>query len=196
MLEKIFSSRSKVRLIRVLVENPRREFCLEDLVKETGLSFGTAHPALKDLVSSRLLVTRKVGRSTLYKINEKSLIFHELEELVTKEKRVMERIAREFVTKLDKTDIKTVVLFGSVARGEATEKSDIDLLFVFKNDEKAKKAIDKHAREFLDKYDVELVPVFLSIRDAEKRFRAADEFILNVIAEGKVLFGDLKWLKR
>jgi parallel beta-helix repeat protein len=86
MLEKILSSKSKVKIIRTFIENPKREFCLVDVAKTTGLSFGTAYPALKDLVSSRAVVVRKVGRSTLYKINDKNPMFPEIKELFAKEK--------------------------------------------------------------------------------------------------------------
>jgi len=196
MLETILSSRSKVKIIRVLIDNPKREFCLEDVVKTTGLSFGAAHPALKDLVSSRAVVVRKVGRSTLYKINDKNPIFQKLKELFMREKTMMEDIAEEFVAKVRKTGVKAIVLFGSVARGEVTEKSDIDLLFILTGNEKIKTTINGLIGEFLDMYDVELVPTLLSVGDVKNRFKKADKFILNVITEGKVLFGDLGWLKR
>jgi len=196
MLETILSSRSKVKIIRVLIDNPKREFCLEDVVKTTGLSFGAAHPALKDLVSSRAVVVRKVGRSTLYKINDKNPIFQKLKELFMREKTMMEDIAEEFVAKVRKTGVKAIVLFGSVARGEVTEKSDIDLLFILTGNEKIKTTINGLIGEFLDMYDVELVPTLLSVGDVKNRFKKADKFILNVITEGKVLFGDLDWLKR
>lgn len=196
MLETILSSKSKVKIIRVLIENPRREYCLEDVVKVTGLSFGTAHPALKGLVSSRIVVVRRAGRSTLYKINERSPIFRELRGLFVRERTAMEDIANEFVAKVEKTGVKAIVLFGSVARNEVTGKSDIDLLFLLTSDGKIKKAVSDLAEEFLDKYDVELVPTFLSVKEAKSRFRRADKFILNILAEGKALFGGLDWLKK
>jgi predicted nucleotidyltransferase len=196
MLEKMLSSKSKVKIVRALIENPKREFCLEDMVKATGLSFGTAHPALKDLVSVRTVVVRKVGRSTLYKINEKNPMFPELKKLFMREKTMMEDMANEFIAGIRKTEIKAIVLFGSAARGEVTEKSDIDLLFILRGDGKTKKEINDRSEEFLDMYDVEVVPTFLSVKDVKNRFKKADEFVLNVLAEGKELFGDLKWLKR
>lgn len=196
MLETILSSRSKIKIIRALIDNPKREFCLEDVVKTTGLSFGTAHPALRDLVSSRAVVVRKVGRSTLYKINDKNPVFLKLKELFMREKTMMEDIAKEFVTKVKKTGVKAIVLFGSVARGEVTEKSDIDLLFILTGNEQIKTTINGLIGKFLDVYDVELVPTFLLVGDVKNRFKKADKFILNVITEGKVLFGDLDWLKR
>lgn len=196
MLEKIISSKSKVKILRRLVENPKREFCIEDIVKATKLSFGTAHPTLKDMVSSRMIISRKVGRSTLYKVNDRNPLFPKLKDLFGKEKTMMEDIASEFVTELEKSGIKAIVLFGSVARGEVTEKSDIDLLLILEDDEKTKQKVSDFAKRFLDRYDVEIIPTFLSTEESRRRFKKADKFILNVAAEGKVLYGGLDWLEK
>jgi hypothetical protein len=37
--------------------------------------------------------------------------------------------------------------------------------------------------------------VYLSITEVKDRMRRADQFILNVLEEGGVLYGDAEWLK-
>jgi predicted nucleotidyltransferase len=44
----------------------------------------------------------------------------------------LERITKIIIRVLRKYDVKRAALFGSTARGEATKKSDIDLLVEFK----------------------------------------------------------------
>jgi len=44
-------------------------------------------------------------------------------------------IAKEFANKIKTNDIKNIILFGSVARGEDTEESDIDILIIADNEE-------------------------------------------------------------
>lgn len=196
MLEKILSSKAKIRILREMIET-NREYTFEDITKTINMSFGTVHPILKDLVDSRILIVRKMGRSKLYKINEKHLLYNKLKKMFKAEKEGFNIVAKKFARSLVKKGIKNIILFGSVARGEPTEKSDIDLLVIYKGNEAlAKDNISKLSQEFLNKYDVEIVPTYLSVKEAKNRRRKFDRFIMNVLNEGKVLFGDVKWLEK
>jgi predicted nucleotidyltransferase len=196
MLEKILSSKAKIRILREMIET-NREYTFEDITKTINMSFGTVHPILKDLADSRILIVRKMGRSKLYKINEKHLLYNKLKKMFKAEKEGFNIVAKKFARLLVKKGIKNIILFGSVARGEPTEKSDIDLLVIYKGNEAlAKDNISKLSQEFLNKYDVEIVPTYLSVKEAKNRRRKFDRFIMNVLNEGKVLFGDVKWLEK
>lgn len=196
MLENIIASRSKVRILRKLVENKDREFTLEDLTRITNLSSGTVHPALKGLTDSRIIVIKKVGKSKVYRINKKHLLYNELENLFVRERNAFIKIASEFVSKLDKKNIKNIVLFGSIVRDEVTEKSDIDLLFIADNLDIIKDNVSKLSNKFLDDYDVCVSPVFLSVEEFRKRKKEFNRFVLKVMEEGRILYGDKKWLKK
>ena len=45
------------------------------------------------------------------------------------------QLAIDFAKSLNHPEIEKIILFGSVARGEDTEDSDIDILIITKNDE-------------------------------------------------------------
>ena len=45
-------------------------------------------------------------------------------------------IAQEFADKINSDDIKQIILFGSVARGDDSKDSDIDILIVSNNSKK------------------------------------------------------------
>lgn len=47
-------------------------------------------------------------------------------------------IAKEFSNKINSKYIKRIILFGSVARNEDTEESDIDILIISNNREQIK----------------------------------------------------------
>lgn len=189
MLERMLSSKSKVKILRMLMGSPKREFCLDDIVRGTKLSWGTAHPSMNDLVSSRIITIRKVGRTKLYRINERNPLYRNLSNAFKNEKEALLRIAKEFVSELDKRSIKSVILFGSVARGEATEKSDIDLLFIMKDTEAAKKRVGMLARKFADMYDIDIIPIYMTQTEFGRRKKGFDRFVMNVMQEGMVIFG-------
>ncbi len=195
MLENILGSRSKMKLLREMVRNEEREYCLEDLVKATKQSFGTVHPALGSLVESRIIVVRKMGRSKLYRVNQRHVLYEKITDLIYAERDGYLDIAKEFSEGLEKKHIRNIILFGSVARGDFTERSDIDVLVVYSRT-KPEDAVLEIVGTLTDKYDVTIVPVYLSVTEVRDRMKRADPFILNVLEEGKVLYGDAKWLGR
>ena len=91
------------------------------------------------------------------------------------DKEFAEEIEREFADFKDKAF--AIILFGSFARGEQTEKSDIDICIVAKEKGKIKEIWNKILESGLtEKYDIkifELLPLKLKI---------------EVIKEGKVIF--------
>lgn len=197
MMERILASKTKIKILRRLIEKPEREFSFEDVAKATSLSFGTVHPALKDLVYSRAVEMRKIGKSKLYRINQRHILFKELKALFNSESSSLTQIAKKFAAKIGKRNIRNIILFGSVARGEFTEKSDIDILVIYKSAEALiRKYVSKLSQSFLDRWDVEITPVYLSTKEAKQKMKRFDRFMVRILDEGKVLYGDIKWLER
>ena len=195
MLEKILGSKSKIRILRSILKSPKRSYSMEDIVKDTGMSFGTVHPAMQNLVNSRIIVTQKIGRSIAYKINRTHILFQDIKALFKSETSVFKEKAIEFVKSMEKKGLENIILFGSVAREEVIEAGDIDLLFIY-SDTKVEQKIEGHVMDFLEKYDIVISPIFLSIKETKKRIKDLDDFILRTIEEGVILYGDKKWLKK
>lgn len=187
--------KSKVKILRLLINNDEQEYCLDDIAKSTGMSCGTIYPALNELLETRIIIQRKTGRSILYRINKNHTLFNKIKELIDLEKNSLLNIAKEFASSISKEYISAIILFGSVARGKFTEKSDIDILVSYK-DERAKKQVRDFADKMLDTYDVHIVPIFLTQKEIEDRIKKFDNFIITVINEGQLLYGEASWLKK
>lgn len=195
MLEKIIGKKSKVKILRFLMNSDNQGYCLNEIAKSTGISCGTIYPSLTELLETRIVLQRKVGRSLLYTVNKNHILFHKIKELIDFEKKSLQIVAEEFASSIPKKNIKAIVLFGSVARGEFTEKSDIDVLIVYKN-KNLKKEIDYLIDKLLDTYDVHIIPVFLTEKEIRERIKIFDNFIINLINEGRLLYGEATWLKK
>lgn len=96
---------------------------------------------------------------------------------------------------LPKIDVDEIILFGSVTRGEADEKSDIDLFFnVKKEDKKVKEAISKVLEKF---YKSKIAEIWFlkGIKNPIKtEVGNLDKWKLkrSIISEGIVLYGKYK----
>lgn len=196
MLEKIIGKKSKIKILRLLINNNSdQEYCLDDIARYTGMSCGTIYPSLKELLETRVITQRKVGRSLLYIINKNHVLFPQIKELITLEKKSLRTVAEKFVDSLHKKDIVAVILFGSVAREEFDEKSDIDILIVYRR-ENVKQEVKQLVDEFLEIYDVHIVPLFLTKKEIQERIRRFDNFIITLLNEGQLLYGEAPWLKK
>lgn len=195
MLERILGTRSKVRILREMLKNPDRDFALEDLVRATEMSYGTIHPAIKGLVETRTVLQKKVGQSKIYNINQAHVLFHELTDLIKREATAYMDIAVEFVNQMEKEGIENIYLFGSVARGEVIDAGDIDLLIIY-SDPKITNNFNDLNEKIFEKYDVLISPLFLSKEEVKERILNFDDFILRVMDEGEMIYGDAKWLEK
>jgi len=197
MLEDILASKSKISILRLLIGNSKRGYSFQDISKLTGISYGTVHPALTSLIKTRIIITEKVGRSLVYRANTRHPLFEIIEQLFENEKNSFILISRKMVNKLNKSGIKTILLFGSAARGEGSLKSDIDILiFHFKPRKMIENNINEAIRGVSKEYDVVITPTYLEVNEAKERKRNFDRFILSAQEEGKILYGDLGWLER
>jgi len=94
------------------------------LVAETN-SLRAVQDALRTLHALGLVSTETVGRSTLHTVNQAHYMVAPL-------RMMLDPIAALKAVVATKTDesIRAVILFGSVARGTATDDSDIDLALI------------------------------------------------------------------
>jgi len=191
MLERIIGSKAKIRLLHVMVRNADREFTIEELARETGMSYGTAHPALADLVSARIVTSRKAGRSRQYKANARHLLFPQIKSLLDRESKAFFDVAKDFARRVEGAE--SVILFGSAARGEK-DVGDLDVLIVHKRG-RSLKNVSAAAEEMLAKYDVVVSPLALTVEEIEEGVERMDEFILKIMDEGKIISGDAGWLR-
>ncbi|MEK6878092.1 MAG: nucleotidyltransferase domain-containing protein [Nanoarchaeota archaeon] len=95
---------------------------------------------------------------------------------------------------LPKVDVEEIILFGSVARGEAGKESDIDLFFNTKNESKAEKIVEYELNKF---YKSKIAEIFLLKGIKNKisvKIGKLDEWKLrrSIITDGIVLYGKYK----
>lgn len=79
-----------------------------------------------------------------------------------------------------------IILFGSMARNQADEDSDIDMLIVKKT---GKRRVDRIGEVLnLVDYSLAFEPLVLTPKELEERQKLGDFFVLDILREGKVLY--------
>ena len=187
LVEKVFGSKAKLALLRVFNQNPQNEFALGDLQKIMNRSTGTIYPALEELIKARIVLSRKAGRSNLYKLNFQNKLVSKMNEIFKAEETLLIDAANQFAKQLNKQGIISITLFGSVAKNKATSESDVDILII-SNHKSIKQGVDKLVDKFLEQ-DIIISPMIYSVKEIQKMKKEFNSFIISVEEEGKVLYG-------
>jgi predicted nucleotidyltransferase len=121
-------TKTKQKILGPVFLNSDREFYLREITRMTGVSHGTLHRELKTLVSDGILNSRKQGNQVFYSVNKENPIFAELKGIVLKTFGIIDIL--QTVIKPFKKKIKVGFIYGSIARGEDTARSDIDVMII------------------------------------------------------------------
>jgi predicted nucleotidyltransferase len=133
MLERLFTSKSRVKILELLLLNPTGEFHLREIARQTRVSAPYVKREMANLMELGLVLRRSQGNLTLFRLNRDSVIVEELKRIFLK----TESFGRFIRDSLDEVgEIRFALIYGSFARGEEGERSDIDLLVVGDVDER------------------------------------------------------------
>lgn len=137
MLESLFTSRARVKILETLLLNKDEKFHTRDLARRTGVSAPYVMKELHNLKSLGILVEKKEGNMIFYGINRSSSIVEDLKRLFLKTESVGAALL-EALKNTEKT--RYALIYGSFAKGNEVTSSDIDLLII--GDINEKKVLD------------------------------------------------------
>lgn len=137
-LERLFPAPGQISVLRALWKAPT-PITGRQVQQLAGVHNLTATRCLDHLEQLGLLQRRTVGRAYLYSLKRSHRsVRHLVDPIFKAEETLPTRFAAELGNVL-RGHCLSAVVYGSVARGEANAKSDVDLLVVVKNDKVAKR---------------------------------------------------------
>ncbi|MDY6788422.1 MAG: nucleotidyltransferase domain-containing protein [Candidatus Nanohaloarchaea archaeon] len=129
--KRLFRNKAMDRMAELLYKNPHRKFKVRDLREITGNSAKAVDTAIKLFEKLGIIVTERERNKKLISVDRRLILKPEdpvleipQEEFRTPVKEFLEEVKKE------QENLAGVMLFGSVARGEANRTSDIDLLII------------------------------------------------------------------
>lgn len=174
----IFCATNALKALSFLIDNPGKEFLGSEIQKATSLSRAGVYIALKELIQERLVLKLKKGKFLLYAIRHNDPI--------NKQFKILRNILflRTLVFKIIPFS-KKIVLFGSVARGEDSQNSDIDLFVLAKDTQLVRDIISSLKLKRKMQAVVKTASEFSDFKEKEKVF-------CNEIDRGIVLWEEKK----
>lgn len=195
-LNSVFGSTAKVRILRAVLPltgavSGREARELAGVRSQSG-----AQQALAQLAQLGILSEERIRGARLYRVNREHHLVPVIRALFEAEQARASALRDVVRQRLESKDLLVrvhfVVLFGSVARGEARPGSDVDLLVVIDTSEFSARVNDamqeaaEHAERALG---VRLSPLVLALPRLRERYRAGDPLLHDIEAEGRVLLG-------
>jgi len=81
-----------------------------------------------------------------------------------------------------------IILFGSYAYGNPTPESDIDLFIVKDDDRRRIDRFREVMKLLIDIKGLAIEPIFFTNEELQQRVKLEDDFILEILNKGKVLY--------
>ncbi|MFO7553300.1 MAG: nucleotidyltransferase domain-containing protein, partial [Haliea sp.] len=121
-------SRTQQSVLGLLFGQPGQSFYTNEIIKKSGGGSGAVQRELSRLMRSGLVTVTRIGSQKHYQANPDSPLFTELCSILTKTVALVEPLKAALEPFLPKIELAFV--FGSVAKGEDTASSDIDLMII------------------------------------------------------------------
>ena len=121
-------TKTQQRVLGLLYGNPGQSFYTNEIVRLADMGRGTVRRELERLVSAGLLIVTRIGNQHHYKANPGNPVYQELLAIVGKTFGIADVIQAELMPVNEQIDL--AFIYGSIAKGEDTASSDIDLLVV------------------------------------------------------------------
>lgn len=134
----VFSHNATGVVLHLLIDNPERSFTNRELHRLTGKGLGNVNAAVQALEALKVVTVDRDGRANQVQINSAKVVSPDdrITAIPQDEYHAPVRRVVDLVTERISADAG-IVLFGSVARGDADRASDIDLFVVVDEDRMA-----------------------------------------------------------
>lgn len=120
----MIENKNALTILKIFINQSRNEFSQKNIIISTKLARMTVKHWLEFLVKQNMLTTRKLGVNKLFKLNSSNSIVKQIKILNT-----LDQI-RYILVKLEEKYNFEAYLYGSCARGEDEEESDVDILVI------------------------------------------------------------------
>ena len=175
-------TQTQQRVLGSLFGQPGRRSTVSELINATGAGSGAVQREVARLAGSGLLRVEKSGNQKLYSANPASPIHAELVAIVRKTFGLAEPLKEALAPLGSQLDL--AFIYGSVARGEDTSASDVDLLLVSETLGYADVMAALHPA--IERLGRQVNPTIYTRDELARRLRDGNAFVTKLLAQPKL----------
>jgi predicted nucleotidyltransferase/predicted transcriptional regulator with HTH domain len=176
-------SKVRQRVLALIFGQPERSFYTSEIMRIVGSGTGAVERELSRLQRSGLASVERIGNQKHYRANRNSPIFDEMRGLVLKTMALAEPL-KDALARYDVSRIKAAFVYGSVAKGTDTARSDIDLMVI--GDDLVYSDLYSAVQDAEDALRRKINPTFLSTEEWRRKRSRKGSFIDKISALPKI----------
>lgn len=175
-------SKVQQRVLAVLFGNPSRSFYANEVIALAGSGTGAVQRELARLDAAGLVAVTRIGNQKHYQANSSTPVFEELRGLILKTSGLADILRAALAPMADR--VEAAFVYGSVAKGQDTAKSDIDLMVI--SDTLSYPDLYASLEEATRRLGRTVNPTVYSPQELDKRVKEGNAFIQRVLAQPKI----------
>lgn len=189
-LDEILGSRAKVRILRCLWRVDGEALSGREIARRTGMSHTAVLAALDELETEDVVWPSSDPTGIRYRLNRTNVVTRAgLMPMFELEGSLEDRLKRFVLDAVP--EAVSVVLFGSVARGDDGAVSDVDVLVVVPDELDTFDVGDRiHGVECYAKLGKMLMPIIWTVGDLARAIEERMPLVSNLMEDGKLLAGE------
>jgi predicted nucleotidyltransferase len=117
-------------VLALLLGRPDERFYLREILRAVGGGSGAVQRELKQLVEVGLVEREARGHQVYFSANRNAAIFPELQAIIEKTAGAVDVLRTSLAMLLSEGRVDVALVYGSVASGRKTGRSDVDLLII------------------------------------------------------------------
>ena len=181
ILDRLFSSKLRIKLLDVFLGSPDARFYIRELERKIKEEAKNVSRELKNLEALGLLISEKQGNLKYYSVNENFFLYPELKAVIFKTTGVR-GLLREALERLK--GIETAFIYGTYATGKESVSSDVDIMVIGKPD---LNELNEVISDLEDKLNREINYMCFDQEEFKERRKAGDAFINDVLSGEKII---------
>ena len=170
------------RVLGVLFGNPGRSFYANEMIGLARSGTGAVQRELARLEAAGLVTAIRIGNQKHYQANQASPVFGELRALILKTSGLAD-VLREALAPLS-ARIRAAFVYGSVAKGEDTATSDIDLMVI--SEGLSYPDLFGVLEEASARLGRKIAPTIYSPKELARRVKQDNAFVTRVLEQPKL----------
>ncbi|WP_116138362.1 nucleotidyltransferase domain-containing protein [Trinickia diaoshuihuensis] len=179
MLSELFGGVQRFALLRLLYRDPTRSYTTLELSRMAGADRGNVSRWLRKWSTVGLAKRTEQGLHITYQAGDDPLL-SSLTEIARKSDEILDDITHTLPD-----EVEAAVVFGSVARGEESAKSDVDVLVLGNGLSSLK--INARLKPVGRKHHREIHATVASRREFEQKLAAGEGFASNIVSRPFIL---------
>lgn len=182
MLEQLFGSRTRVKLLRLFLSNPEEEYYVRELTRRMNEQINSIRRELANLEDMDLVLVEEKDLKKYYRVNTQNLLYPELRSLFLKGRMTMERSFINAIREAGK--IKLMILTGHFIH---EDQLPVDLFMV---GEVNRARLEPLLNKFKEQFGFNIRFTVMPQSEFQYRKDITDKFLFSILNSRKIVVFD------